>query len=112
MAEAATGKANSCTVVRHGELLLERAMFNKNKTDSSRLVAAARSLLTLVLRAHGLRESCWEFHVDMTDVVGTLPDPTPYGSKRLTIQARVLCCPCRWDPGNGNAEARSKEYPQ
>lgn len=65
MANNGTPKAT-----RHGEFLLERALFNKHKVDSSGLIAAARSLLTLVLKAHGLRQSCYEYQVDIVDVVG------------------------------------------
>jgi hypothetical protein len=70
-----TSDANQFALLalRHGTLLLERAIFNKTKTNPAPLVAAARSLLALVLKAHGLRDSCFVAQVDISDLV-SLPN--------------------------------------
>lgn len=55
--------------VRHQDFLLERAIFNRHKLDSSRLVASAKSLLALVTKAYNLKDSCWQFKCNITDMV-------------------------------------------
>lgn len=61
--------ADLSVAVRHQDFLLERALFNRHKQDSSRLVASAKSLLALVIKAYSLRDLCWQFKCDLTDTV-------------------------------------------
>lgn len=53
--------------IRHAAFLLERAVQNKTQSNTSRLIAAARSLLSLVLKAYSLSDFLTEFQVDLTD---------------------------------------------
>lgn len=55
--------------IRHTDFLLERALVNRTKCDSSRMIASARSLLKLVLKVHTVRDFLWEFQLDFTDIL-------------------------------------------
>lgn len=62
-------KTDVLLAIRHQDFLLERAVFNRYKQDSSQLVASAKSLLTLVTKAYSLKDLCWKFKADITDTV-------------------------------------------
>ncbi|KXT13365.1 hypothetical protein AC579_2946 [Pseudocercospora musae] len=55
--------------IRHTDFLLERAIFNKTKCDSSRMIASAKAVLNLVLKAHQIRDFLYEFQLDFTDML-------------------------------------------
>ncbi|KAM3417344.1 hypothetical protein BST61_g5595 [Cercospora zeina] len=62
--------------IRHAAFLLERAAHNKTKSDPSRLIATARSLLSLVLKAYSLSDFLAEFQIDLTDSLAFYVVPT------------------------------------
>ncbi|KAF2722871.1 hypothetical protein K431DRAFT_283381 [Polychaeton citri CBS 116435] len=53
------------TVMFHTEFLLERAIYNRRKTDPTALLLAARNLLNVLLRIYSLRDYMQEFISDM-----------------------------------------------
>ncbi|WPB06571.1 uncharacterized protein RHO25_011228 [Cercospora beticola] len=62
--------------MQHAAFLLERAAYNKTKSDPSMLIATARSLLSLVLKAYSLSDFLNEFQVDLTDSLAFYVVPT------------------------------------
>lgn len=64
-----SSRTDPLIAIRHQDFLLERAIFNRQKLDSSHLMASAKSLLNLVTKAYNLKDLCWQFKADLTDMV-------------------------------------------
>lgn len=53
----------------HANFLIERTVVNRLKTDTSKLLAAARRLLRLVLKVWSIKDYLFEFQIDFTDTL-------------------------------------------
>lgn len=55
--------------IRHADFLMERAMVNRLKANSSRLVTAAKDLMSVVLKTWTIKDYLYEFQYDFTDML-------------------------------------------
>lgn len=64
-------------VLRHTDFLLERALYRRRKSDPSRLIATARTLLSLVMRTTTKSNYLQEFVADMVELVSQMSITRP-----------------------------------
>ncbi|KAK4500986.1 hypothetical protein PRZ48_006792 [Zasmidium cellare] len=55
--------------ILHADFLMERAVVNRLRTDSSKLISAARRLFGLVLETWTIKDYLYEFQIDFTDML-------------------------------------------
>lgn len=53
----------------HADFLIERAVVNRLRTDSGKMIAAAKRLFSLVLKTGGIKDYLFEFQLDFTDML-------------------------------------------
>ena len=92
-------------VLRHTDFLLERALYRRCKSDPSRLIASACSLLDLAMKTHTKATYLQDFQADIVEIV-SCPDLVQKSQYTDLFAAGILRLAERCCAGNRAFQAR------